>query len=328
MTRADGAGGVERRRQEPPRHRTLCLGPPGGHPCSPLQGPEYVQQRPDRRRRRDGQRPVAPGPGRRCAPRRAHEPGPAQARERDAQSGRPQRCRQRGAHLDALAREVGPALAARDRRAQLPLRRVRRRHHRRGGQPGRDQPVGRRHRQHGRGRRGRRPGGHGGRHRPGRRLRPPLRDVGPPAAAVAGPSRGVRAQQVPRRPRAAGPGTRRPRDGHRGAHRRGAPRGSTTASPTRRARHPSPGRGRGRTSRSSAVPMRPTSTSSPGSSRWPTSAGCAPPTGSGLPTSSSSRGPSMWLPTSSGSAGPAWPGPSPARQRRVSPSSASAAACR
>ena len=37
----------------------------------------------------------------------------------------------------------------------------------------------RRHRQHGGGRGGRRPGGDGGRHRPGRRVRTPLRDMGP-----------------------------------------------------------------------------------------------------------------------------------------------------
>ena len=80
---------------------------------------------------------------------------------------------------------------------------VRRRHRRRRGQPGRDQPARPRHRQHGLCRGGRLPGDPGRRHRPRRRVRAPRRHAGLLVAQRARPRGRLRHQPLPRRHRAA-----------------------------------------------------------------------------------------------------------------------------
>ena len=93
-------------------------------------------------------------------------------------------------------------------------------------QPRRDQPAGRRLRQHGAGP-ARRPAHHRRRrHRPGRGLRLDVRHRGPARPRRPGAGRRLRDQQVPGRPRAAPAGAGHAAPGHRPAHVRGAALGT------------------------------------------------------------------------------------------------------
>ena len=100
--------------------------------------------------------------------------------------GQPSR---RGRRRRVPPHSPGPA---RDRPGQpgQPAGRLRRGHLRGRGQPGGDQPAGHRHRQHGAGPGGWAAGRRGRRHRPGRRVRGPVRHPGLARTSGPGPGRG------------------------------------------------------------------------------------------------------------------------------------------
>ena len=206
--------------------RDLPLARPAGGAGRAVQGAEHVQQLDGRAGRgRDRPRAGDAGGRGRDAGRGGHEPGAAQARQRPAQPGRAARAggrRDERRRLLGVGRGAGPVAGRRARRLRRPALPVRRGDLRGSGLAGRDQPAPQRHRQPGP-RPGQEAAGHRRRrHRPGRRIRRPLRHPGAARRRRSVASQRLRHQQVPRPPRAPRPGPHPDRRADRPSGPRGA----------------------------------------------------------------------------------------------------------
>jgi hypothetical protein len=182
----------------------------------PVQGPEHEQQRPGGVGRGDGNGAVAAGQGGAARTRSPVQSGSPQAGARHREPGGGPGVRGSGTFRDGLAPPFASSLGEGQAFPAGIDGGKRGRGDRGGGKSGRDQPGRRRLRELGdrAAFRGSVPPGF--RHRPGRRLRPSLRDMVPVALGSAGAPSRVRAQQVPRRRDASGTGS----DGTFRAHRR------------------------------------------------------------------------------------------------------------
>ena len=216
------------------------------------------------------------------------------------------------------------------RRTRLAAKRIRRGHLRGRRLARRDQPAGNRSGQHGAGAGGGPPGRRGRRHRPRRAAGAPVRDRRGARTRRPAAHRGLRGQQVPRRPRAAGTRPRPARASSPGGRPTASSRTTTVCGSTRRTRCrcnrtgssgcPQPPRGAdcaagGGRSGCRASPTPPTSR------RWPASRACwsagspTPPT-SPTPTSSSCRAARRRCPTWRGCANADSPTASSRTRRR------------